>query len=177
MINSAEKFLLPLFIVFAGIILAVLASFNLFIEIQKNSQDFIAQRKALAHLEANFENQKNLKNVFLAYELNFAKFENFFIGQDAPIEFFEFLENKAEHCSMSIEISSVPAKESKGEKAKQLILQMKLQGNQQNFMKFLEQIENSDYLIEVVSLNLKKASKENPEIISALITLNCETGL
>ena len=166
-----KKFLFPLSIIFAGIILAVFISFTLFTEIQSSSQNFILQRKALANLEANFENQKNLKNVFQDYKLNFEKIENFFIEPDAPIEFFEFLEARAEHCSLTIEISSLPAKESKEKKSKYLNLQMKMQGSQQNFMKFLEQIENSQYLIEVVSLNLKQADKENPETISALLTI------
>ena len=166
-----KKFLFPLSIVFVGIILAVFACFTLFAGIQSSSQDFIAQKKALANLEANFENQKRLKNVFQHYEVNFEKFESLLIEQDAPIEFFEFLEGRAEQCSLSIEISSFPNKESKEKKSKYLNLQMKLQGDQQNFMKFLEQIENSHYLIEVISLNLNKANKENPEIISGLITI------
>ena len=166
-----KKFLFPLSIIFIGIVLAVFACFTLLAEIQSSSQDFISQRKALANLEANFENQKNLENLFQDYELNFEKFENFFIEQDAPIEFFEFLEDKAKRCSLSIEISSFPNKESKEKKNKCLNLQMELQGNQRNFMKFLYQIENSEYFIEVVSLNLRKTSKENPDIISAILTI------
>ena len=166
-----KKFLFPLFIVFAGIILAVFISVTLYAEIQSSSLDFILQRKALANLEANFENQKNLKNVFQDYKLNFEKIENFFIEPDAPIEFFEFLEARAEHCSLTIEISSLPTKESKEKKIEHLILQMKMQGNEQNFMKFLDQIENSDYLIEVVNLNLKKADKEGSETMTILLTI------
>jgi hypothetical protein len=165
-----RKILFPLFIIFFGIILAVLACFSLFTGIQKNSQDYVAQREAIANLEANFENQKNLKSVLQDYELNFKKFENFFIEQDAPIEFFEFLENKAKHCSLSIEISSSSVEESE-EKNKYLNLQIKLKGNEQNFLRFLEQIENSDYLIEVIGLNLRKADKENSGTITALLTI------
>ena len=166
-----KNFLFPLFIVFAGIILAVFISVTLYAEIQSSSLDFILQRKALANLEANFENQKNLKNVFQDYKLNFEKIENFFIEPDAPIEFFEFLEARAEHCSLTIEISSLPTKESKEKKIEHLILQMKMQGNEQNFMKFLDQIENSDYLIEVVNLNLKKADKEGSETMTIFLTI------
>ena len=166
-----KKILFPLFIIFFVIIFAVLTCFTLFADIQENSQDYIARRKAIANLEANFENQKNLKNVFQDYELNFKKFENFYIEQDAPIDFFEFLEDRAKHCLLSIEISSSSVQGSKEDKNKYLILQIKLEGDEQNFLRFLEQIENSDYLIEITGLNLKKASKDNLEIIIALLTL------
>jgi hypothetical protein len=166
-----KKILFSLFVIFFGIIFAVFVCFILFTGIQENSQDYVAQRKAIANLEANFENKKNLKNVFQDYELNFQKFQNFFIEQDAPIDFFEFLEDKAEHCSLLIEISSSSVKESKEEKNRYLNLQITLKGDEQNFLRFLEQIENSDYLIEVVSLNLKKANKEKLGIITALLTI------
>ena len=166
-----KKILFPLFIIFFVIIFAVLTCFTLFADIQENSQDYIAQRKAVANLEANFENQKNLKNVFQDYELNFKKFEDFYIEQEAPIEFFEFLEDKAKHCSLSIEISSSSIQEPEEDENKYLNLQMRLQGNEQNFMKFLEQVESSHYLIEVTGLNLNKANRENPEIISAFLGL------
>ena len=166
-----KKILLLLFITFLGIIFAFFACVVLFEDIQENSKDYVAQRRAIANIEANFENQKNLKNVFRDHELNFQKFENLFIEQDAPIEFFEFLEDTAEDCSLSIEIFSSSAGESKKEENKYLNLQIQLKSDEQNFLRFLEQIENSDYFIEVTGLNLSKANKGNAGTITAFLTI------
>ena len=166
-----KKILLLLFITFLGIILAVFACFILFEDIQENSKDYVARRTAIANIEANFENQKNLKNVFRDHELNFKKFENLFVEQDAPIEFFEFLEDTAEHCSLSIDISSSSVKEPEEGENKYLNLQIQLKGDEQNFLRFLEQIENSDYFIEVTSLNLSKVNKGTAGMITAILTI------
>ena len=168
-----KKFLLPLFIILLGIAIASFLCAVLLFGIQADSQCFTANKKALVNLEANFENHKNLENIFHDKAMDFEKIESHFIEQEAPIHFFEFLEDRARHCSLSIEISSLSesARESKENSDKDIRLQIKLQGAEQDFMKFLDQIEASHYLLEVIGLNLKKIGKESSEAISALLTI------
>lgn len=162
--------LLPLVIILLGIFSALLMSSFLFTGIQDNSQDFIFQRKALAQIEANFENQKNLQKIYQNFESDLEKIETLFVKKDAPIEFIEFLEQKARRCSLSIEISSLFTKEQE-DKWEYLSLQMDLEGEPQQFLKFLDQIENSLYFIEIEKLNLKKAGRERQEAIDAFLII------
>ncbi len=161
---------LLLTIVLAGIFSASLTSCLLLREIQDNSKEFIFQRKEFARVEASFENQKEMRNAYQKHESGLKKIETFFVKKSAPVEFIEFLEQRAGDCSLSIEISSLSFKEPKG-KWEVLNLQMSLEGEQQNFLRFLEQIENSRYLIEIEKLNLKQAGRARQGIIEAFLTV------
>ena len=154
-----KKFLFPLSIILVGIFASGFVCFVLISDIKKNSAQFISSKKALANLEANFENQRDLEKLLRDREDGLETAKAGFIDIETPIHFFEFLEKNAEECSLVIEISSLSAQEIKGED-KILGLQMKLLGREDDFMKFLERIENSDYLIEIVSLTARGDSSE-----------------
>lgn len=154
------------FIVFItlGAIIMTFLVFFLFGVIKKSSEDFISQKKALGEIEFKTENSAELEKIHQDYKANLKKIELAFIEKDTPIEFIEFLEKNASNCFLSINISSLSFQKTDLDTGRIpwdfLNLQMGLEGTFPDFLKFLEKLENSPYLIEVSNLNIRKTQEE-----------------
>lgn len=146
------------------ILLIVLIIYPLFKEIQKNSEEFISQKKKLILLREEIKSLKEIRSLFEIYQTNIDKIDDLFANPEVPIEFINFLEKNAQVSQQEIEISLVSQKEVKDELWPSLSFQVSTFGSFSNFLIFLEKLENSPYLIEVLNLNIKKLTEREIQL-------------
>jgi Tfp pilus assembly protein PilO len=142
-----------------AILFIVFLIYPVFRAIVKNSQDFLSEKKRLISLAQEEENLKKIEDLYKAYQSDLNKIENFFVDPEAPIEFVNFLEETAKNSQLRLEISSIVKKAEKEDPWENLSIQLFIYGSYPNLLKFLEKLENSSYLIEMVNLNINRLSE------------------
>ena len=144
-----------LFLVLVVLIL-IFGVYPIFKDIEKNSQEVFRQKKELVILEAQITNLEKFKAVYQELEDILEKIEDLFVNPQVPVDFIRFLENTAENCSSDIGISPTSSGKFGNDYWQSLIFQISSRGSFPNFLKFLEKLENSPYLIEIQSLNISR---------------------
>lgn len=140
------------------ILLIVLIIYPLFKGIQKNSEDFISQKKKLILLQEEMKSLKETEVLYKTYQTNIDKIDDLFADPEVPIEFIDFLEKNAEKSQLSIEISLMARKETKPWPS--LSFQISTAGSFSNLLRFLEKLETGSYLIEISNLNVKRLTEQ-----------------
>ena len=141
--------------VFSLIFFLIYPFFN---DIKKSSSGILEQKQKLLLLESKVENLGKFKNRSREIAPDFKKTEALFIKADLPIDFIRFLEKTAKDSNIEIQLSL-----SSG------LFQIALQGSFPDFLRFLERLQNSQYLIEVGNLNVSRQEKGD---IKANLSLN-----
>jgi len=158
--NKKIYFVFFLWIIFFFLLLKI-GVFFFVGEFKNFSQNIVLQKKVQNLLELRIKDFENFQKNHFFYQSIFKKIENSFVNKEAPIEFMEFLEKEAKDASLSIKISPfvVSAKE-KGYWVS-LGFQILLQGNFSNCLRFLERVEQSPWLVEILQINVEKISEIN----------------
>lgn len=141
-------------------ILIVLIIYPLFGAIRAESKELISQKNKQAELILKTENIKEFQKNYKDYQPNLKKIDNLFINSAEPINFIEFLEREAANSRLSIEIAPSPSPKIKEDLWPSMNFQLKMSGSFSDFLKFLEKLESSPYLIEVLNLNINKPAEE-----------------
>ena len=109
-------------------------------------------------------NKKAKQNEILDYD----EFDTTnFIDPEKPTSFIRFLEDTAHNSQVSIEHSFAGAEKDEEKAWPKLIYNISSSGSFVNFLKFLDKLENSPYLLEVSNLNIKMAKEYSGEIDAA----------
>ncbi len=133
--------------------------FPLFQEIKKEAAGIVSFKKNLAFLETEAESFGEFKNSYLGIESDLGEMNTLFVDSEVPIDFIGFLEKTARDCHAQIKISpALPAKIEK-ESWPFMIFQIASVSSFPNFLKFLEKLESSNYLMEVQNLNIARLSE------------------
>lgn len=151
-INKKINISVIIFIVF-GLIFLFSAIIPLFREIKKNSKELLDQKRITIDNDAQKKNLEQFKIFSTLFDENFDKIENLFIDSDVPVEFIQFLENTAGNNNLRIEIAP-SSKNSPKEEWSFLSFQIMAKGFLPDFLRFIEKIENSFYLVEIQNLNI-----------------------
>jgi len=155
-----------LFLVIFGTISICLIAFIIypfFSEIKKNSEDLIFKKQRLLSLEAKIGNLGQLQNLWQGIEPDIKKIDQLFIDPDVPVEFINFLEITSRDCDVSTKISPGLPTHAKKDPWPSLTFQITLVGSSPNFLKFLEKLEASPYLIEIKNLNERRLTEKELE--------------
>ena len=111
-------------------------------------------------LQLKIENLENFKSLYEKYRPSLEKVDNLFVDSEVPVEFIAFLEKTAEETQVEIGISSI----SLGKNADDLwsfnAFQITSNSSFPNFLKFLEKLETSPYLIRIQNLNIYRLAEE-----------------
>ena len=164
---SPKKKIYLWLIIFVGISLyfLILVIPKLLGEIRKNSEDLISLNGELISLQKETENLNELEKIYQNYQPNLFKIDELFIDPETPIDFINFLEKNAQLSQLKIEISLAPKKEIKTDPWPSLFFKVPTYGSLPNFLRFLEKMENSPYLIEIVDLNIKRLAERDAQLI------------
>lgn len=150
-----------------GLIFIFLIIHPLFINIKKNSETFISQKRELVLLKTEAENLEKFEKIYQSRRQNLEKIDKLFINQEIPadiIEFVGFLRKIAEDSQISIDISSpIPQKEKGADSWPSITFQVSCQGRFSNFEKFLEKLERGPYLIEILNLDARRLTEKELE--------------
>ena len=139
--------------------LIVFLIYPLFREMRMDSEDLISQKQKIISLEKKIENLGKFQIIWQGIEPDFQKIEKLFIDPEVPVEFISALEAIAKDCQMTIEISSFPSSRTEKDLWSSLFFQISSATSFSKFLKFLEKIETSPYLIEISSLNVRKLTE------------------
>jgi Tfp pilus assembly protein PilO len=148
-------------------IFIVLIIYPLFGAIRAESKELISQKNKQAELILKTENIKEFQKNYKDYQPNLKRIDNLFVNSAEPINFIEFLEREAANSRLSIEIAPFPPPKIKEDLWSSMNFQLKISGAFSDFLKFLEKLESSPYLIEVLNLNINKPTEE--ELVSNLL--------
>ena len=133
--------------------------------IRQESEELISLEGESVSLQKEIENLHQLEGIYRDYQSELAKIREMLIDSEVPVEFINFLEENAQISGQEIEISLFPQKKIKDEPWPVLSLQILTSGSFSKFLKFLEKLENSPYLIEVLNLNIQKSANSDVESV------------
>jgi len=145
-----------------GIIAALLAGCAvrpLFSSIKYNSETFISQRDSLTALEKKSDNLKRFQSTYEIYQDNLKKMDELFIGKEEPVEFIEFLEDEAGRSKLTIDLTPLTFKAVEEDVWPSTSFEVDMEGSFPNFLRFLDRIESSSYLIVLSDFSLNKPTK------------------
>ena len=122
-------------------------------KISVNSKELASQRENLAVLETKAANLEKFKNLYSGLREILEKIDDLFVSAEVPVGFIGFLEDTSSESNLTIKI--VPSsQETKGDAWPSLSFQITNTGSFDSFLKFLEKLENSPYLIEIKNVNI-----------------------
>jgi len=131
----------------------------LFQGIKNDSKELVSQKQKIISLETKIENLGKFQTLWQGIESDFQETEKLFIDSEAPVEFISFLEAIAKDCQMAIKISSAPSSGTEKDPWPSLFFQISSATSFPKFLKFLEKLETSPYLIEIPSLNVRELTE------------------
>ncbi len=131
----------------------------LFQGIKNDSKELISQKQKIVSLKTKIENLGKFQTLWQEIEPNFQKIEKLSIDPDVPVEFISSLEKISKDCQMAIKISSTPSSGTEKDPWPSLFFQISSATSFSKFLKFLEKLETSPYLIEISSLNVRKLTE------------------
>ncbi len=152
----------------------VFVIFPLSREIKSNSRELVFQKESSTALQAKILNLEKFKVLRKSLEEFLEKTQGLFVNSSLPIEFINFLETISGRCQVQIEISPPSAGKIEKDPWPSLTFQISLTGSFSNFLKFLEKLENSPYLVEIQNVNISKATKKgggSPDDVGATFSL------
>ena len=141
------------------IFLIVFGIWPLFSEIKKKAEEIVSQKQSLVSLENKAENLTKFKIYYQERKSDLEKTEHLFIDPEVPVEFIRFLEKTSRDCQTSIKISPALSTKTPKDPWPSLTFQITSASSFPNFLKFLEKLESSNYLIEIQNLNISRLSE------------------
>jgi len=155
-----------------GILLIVFLIYPFLRDIKRNSDSLLAEKEKLVLLAKETENLQGLKKVFDDYQSDFDKFNSLLINAEIPVDFYNFLENTAAQSQVEMKKGGASPKETKKDDPwPSISLQLSVAGSFENCLRFIDKLENSPYLIQVLDLNIQKATGETTGLLPSDISI------
>lgn len=126
--------------------------------IEKNSRDLISAKNKIVTLKEQISETKNFKKNYDAYRPNFDRIDQMFFDSANPVNFIKFLENTADGCKITSQISLPPISLEKNQIS--VIFQFFSKGSFSNILDFSKKIELGPYLIEIQNLTIQNTDEK-----------------
>ncbi|MFH1575359.1 MAG: type 4a pilus biogenesis protein PilO [Candidatus Nealsonbacteria bacterium] len=128
----------------------------LFFSIKQNSETFLSQKRTLVELEKKSNDLKIFQSTYETYDANIKKMNQLLVDREEPIEFIEFLEGEAGNSKLTIDLTPLTLKAIEEDFWPSMSFRVDMAGSFQNFLKFLDKVESSPYLIALSGFSLNK---------------------
>lgn len=159
--NTRKKIhILLLILGIVTLVMVIFIIYPLFKGIRENSQDFLFQKGELALLRIKLAYLRGFERTHIIRKGELDKINALFINPEAPVGLVNFLENTARNCRVSIAISPVTSQKDKTDLWPSVAFQINTAGTFSDFSRFLEKIEASPWLIEILDLEIRKTGVE-----------------
>lgn len=140
-------------------------------EISLESKALEQEKNRLASARALVESFEDFEKNYQLYaqgldQMNFLLTEEIFIDPELPINFINFFKEQADELDLSLKILPSPIKKDEKndeEKWQETGFRIEWVGNYLNTMRFIDKLENSRWLIEIISINMAKHSPKGEE--------------
>jgi len=157
-VKNKIKIAIVIFLILT-IIFVVFSIWPLFSGIKKSSANILSQKAALVILEAETKNLEEFKSYSQEIRPNLEKIDALFIDPEVPVDFIRFLEKTARESQASLKISPAFPTQITKDPWPTFLFQLTLTSSFPDFLKFLEKLESSIYLIEIQSLNISRLTE------------------
>lgn len=157
-ITNKIKISIVIFVVLS-ISFIVFLIYSLLKEIKESSENILSQKAALASLETKIKNLEEFKSYSEEIKPNLEKIDAIFVDPEVPVDFIRFLEKTSRDCQITLKISLALPTQITEDPWPALIFQLTTTSPFPNFLKFLEKLESSIYLIEIQSLNINQLTE------------------
>lgn len=118
------------------------------------------QETELVRMKVDVQNVEEFERVTQEQQENFQKFDNLFINPDPPVDFIKFLEEKARNSQFELTIAPGNPQKIKEDLWPSMSFTISAKGNYSNFLRFLKQLENSPFLVEIQSVTMNGLGAE-----------------
>ena len=138
--------------------------------IVEESAQLSLQRKELASIELLADNFENFEQNYSFYEEGLKEMEDLLnqeslIDPEIPVNFIDLFKKQATELNLDLRISPVSFQEKKTGGCNYLLFRIDGTGEPINAMKFLAKLENSRWLVEVMSLSVVKQKDRKAELM------------
>ncbi len=161
--NLKKKIIIFIFI-FGAIVLFLITALirPLFGEIKKNSKELVFIKEELVSIKTKIKNFERIKEFYISNQQKFEKINDLFVNPEVPIKFIEFLEENVFTPSdlFEFEISSVNLEKSELDPWGSIAFQISLYSSFPDFLRSIEKIENSPYLVKILNLKIDKLNEK-----------------
>lgn len=127
----------------------------------QSSQAFASQRALLDVINARIDEVKGFQDDRSSLSHNLDRLDSVFVEADSPVLFLNHLETIARASSLSIRIYPFQPQVAADDLWLSIGLRVNLGGGVQGCLRFLEALEQSKWLFEVLELDLQKISDES----------------
>lgn len=156
--DKTKLFLITLIILSICLVVFIISPFLK--EIQSNSAEIISQKESLISLEERRESLEIFKNQYQEISSGFERMETLFVDAEVPIDFIHFLEKTTSDAKIDLQISSAIASQPADTLWPSLGFQITTVSSYPNLLRFLEKLENSQYLVEIKNISINKIKQE-----------------
>lgn len=159
-LKADKKYVYLLF--FAGFSLCLISFviFPLVQRIKNNSQELIREKEQKNYFFLEKSNLQGSRAVYEKITPDLGKVDDIFLVGKTPIELelIKFLEKAASDFNISIKISSVGSENKKENQLSFMTVNLEASGSFNDFFKFLDRIENGNYLVEINNLIINRST-------------------
>jgi len=124
-----------------------------FREIKRTSKEISQTKSKLKEIAQRQEEIEKFKKIFPEIKENLLKFENSFLNKEIPIDFVEFLEKIARDLKVQSQIAILGSSENS------ISFLIRGAGFPENVFRFIEKVENCNYLIQIEKIRMSKLSE------------------
>jgi Tfp pilus assembly protein PilO len=136
-------------------------------EMKETSEDFLTEKRKITSLKEKIANLDILKAELLEIEKGTSFYNNSFINEEDPIEFITFLERIAEGLEVSLAPLTVSKIEMDGSLFAPLAFQLSASGKYDNFARFLDKLESSEWILNIKDINISRSSTDEGNEVRA----------
>jgi hypothetical protein len=137
----------------AIVVLLILPTYQ---DIQQSSEEMALQKQELASLEDKIGNIEEFKAHYKDISENLGRISELFVNSKAPTDFISFIETGAQESQLSVEIFPSAPKQESDDKWRSILFRTESASPFSSFIRFLEKLESSPYLLEVQTLRITK---------------------
>lgn len=164
--KKIEKFYIILggflLLFFVMIFLVIIPQFK---GIKTNFQDLASKKEQIRAISKKEKDLFRFASMRTEVRNNFKKAQELFLASDVPVEFIDFLEKTASSSKIDIKISSVSSVQKDKEYPwPSLVFHINAEGSFPNFMRFVEKIENNNYLTDIDSITIQRIEDNKTEM-------------
>jgi Tfp pilus assembly protein PilO len=126
--------------------------------IRNNPIELIKVKKELSSFQEVTDKTGEIKSIYEEINPNLEKINQLFAKLETPIDLIKFFQKTAKDTSLVIKIVPVSSEKGFDDYWDNSTFRLTLIGSYNDFMKFLEKIENGPYLTEDQELSIRKAT-------------------
>lgn len=138
-------------------------------EMEIVSGDFIKEKQRIVILEEKIKNLDKIEIDLEKIEEGTEFYDNSFIKDEYPIQFITFLEEiSSDGLKVNLSAIEVSKKEIDASLFNPLSFQLSVSGEYDSFARFLEKLESSSWLLEIINISISRSGEEGNNIRAEL---------